>query len=512
MGLTRVIKMCKCVCQSLLHRRVKPPLYDRAMKKLISALILLSLTFPARPAEDLPELGDISSASLSTQQEQALGRQVMLEIRSDPDYLTDPFTAEYLNILGNHLVGNAGGGDQTFEFFVVRDSTLNAFALPGGFVGVHTGLLIAAENESELASVLSHEIAHVTQHHVARMMAAQSQNTLPMLAALAAAILAARSNPQLAGGAIMGVQGGMIQSQINFTRDNEREADRIGMQTLVKSGYDARGMASFFERLQKYTRFYETNAPSYLRTHPVTYERIADIENRLKDVPFRPVPDSLDFQLMRARLRATLPTPREAIAWFENVLAEGGDPNAIPQLYGQTLALVRSRRFADAHTLLARLQPRLPAHSWIEQLAAQLAHDEGNLKESIRAYRQAIAHAPNSRGLQYGYLESLLEADQAQLALDFLISRLQTVHNDDRLYELQARSYAMLNKQLLQHRAQAEAYICKGNIIAAVDQLMIAIKSGDGDFYSQSATEARLKELRAMIDYDRAMKQRGGQR
>lgn len=310
----------------------------------------------------------------------------------------------------------------------------------------------------------------------------------------------------------MGVQGGMIQSQINFTRDNEREADRIGMQTLVKSGYDARGMASFFERLQKYTRFYETNAPSYLRTHPVTYERIADIENRLKDVPFRPVPDSLDFQLMRARLRATLPTPREAIAWFENVVAEGGDPNAIPQLYGQTLALVRAGRFADAHTLLARLQPRLPAHSWIEQLAAQLAHDEGNVKESIRAYRQAIAHAPNSRGLQYGYIESLLEANQAQLALDFLITRLQTVRNDDRLYELQARSYAMLNKQLLQHRAQAEAYICKGNIIAAVDQLMIAIKSGDGDFYSQSATEARLKELRAMIDYDRAMKQRGGQR
>lgn len=512
MGLACLIKVCECVCQSLLHRIVKPSLYDRAMKKLLSALLLITLTFPARPADELPELGDISSASLSPQQEQALGRQVMMEIRSDPDYLTDPFTAEYLNILGNRLVTHAGGGDQVFEFFVVRDSTLNAFALPGGFVGVHTGLLIAAENESELASVLSHEIAHVTQHHVARMMAAQSQNTLPMLAALAAAILAARNNPQVAGGAIMGVQGGMIQSQLNFTRENEREADRIGMQTLVKSGYDARGMASFFERLQKFTRFYETNAPSYLRTHPVTYERIADIENRLKDLPFRPIPDSMDFQLMRARLRAMLPDPRDAVAWFTNAVAEGGDPNAIPQLYGHTLSLVRARRFAEAHSLLQRLQNKLPAHSWVEQLAAQLAHDEGNLKEAIRLYQQALAHTPNSRGLQYGYIETLLEANQAQMALDVLIQRLQSVRNDDRLYELQARAYAMLNKQLLQHRAQAEAYINRGNIIAAVDQLQIAIKSGDGDFYAQSATEARLKELRAMIDFDRAMKQRSGPR
>jgi len=510
MGLACVIKMCERVRQVLLHRLVKATLYDSPMKKLLSVLLLITLTCPASPADDLPELGDISSATLSPQQEQALGRQVMMEIRSDPDYFSDPFTAEYLNALGYRLVANAGAGDQTFEFFVVRDSTLNAFALPGGFIGVHTGLLIAAENESELASVLSHEIAHVTQHHMARMMAAQSQNTLPMLAALAVAILAARSNPQATGGAIMGIQGGLIQSQLNFTRENEREADRIGMQTLVKSGYDARGMASFFERLQKYTRFYETNAPSYLRTHPVTYERIADIQNRLQQIPFRPIPDSLDFQLMRVRLRALLSSPRDGVAWFDNVLAEGGDPNALPQLYGQTLALVRAQRFTDAHKLLSRLLPRLPAHPWVEQLAAQLAHDEGKLDEAIRLYRQAILHAPNSRGLHYGYAEALLEAGQTQGALDFLTQRLQSIRTDDRLYELQARAYAALNKQLLQHRAQAEAYINRGNIIAAVDQLQIAIKSGDGDFYSQSATEARLKELRSMIEYDRAQKQRGG--
>ncbi|MDE3011647.1 MAG: M48 family metallopeptidase [Pseudomonadota bacterium] len=479
------------------------------MKRLISALLLLSLTVPARP-DDLPELGDISSATLSPQQEQALGREVMLEIRSDRDYFSDPFTADYLNALGYKLVANAGGGSQAFEFFVVRDSTLNAFALPGGFVGVHTGLLLAAESESELAGVLAHEIAHVTQHHQARMMEAQSRNTLPMLAALALAILAARNSPQGAQAAIVGTQAGAIQSQINFTRDNEREADRMGLQTLVKSGFDPRGMASFFERMQKYTRFYETNAPAYLRTHPLTYERIADIEDRLQGLPYRQVPDSIDFQLMRARLRVLLETPRDAVQWYDSRITEGADPLTPTILYGRTLALVRARRFAEAHQELARLKKQVPDHLLVYQLTAQLRHDEGDLDGAISAWKDALAHQPDSRGLHYGYVETLLEAGQAQAALDFVSQRLQITHGDDYLYELQARAYAALHKELLQHRAQAEAYVNRGNISAAVDQLQIALRSPDGDFYSLSSTEARLKELRAIMDYDR--QQRGGRR
>ena len=485
------------------------PLYDIAMKRLLCALLIAALSLPAVP-DELPELGDTSSASLSAQQEQALGRGVMLEIRTDRDYFSDPFTADYLNSLGYRLVANAGGGGQEFEFFIVRDSTLNAFALPGGFIGVHTGLLLATENESELASVLGHEIAHVTQHHVARMIEAQSRNTLPMLAALALAILAARNSPTTSEAAIVGAQAGSIQSQINFTRDNEREADRLGMQTLVKSGFDPRGMATFFERLQRFTRFYETNAPAFLRTHPVTSERIADIENRLQTLPPHPVPDSIDFQLMRVRLRTLLETPRDAVRYFESRVTEGADPLAIPQLYGHTLALIRARRFSEAHAELARLQAKLPEHPLVAQLAAVLAHDEGKLDAAIVAWQAALARSPDSRGLHYGYAETLLEAGQAQKALDFLSQRLQITHNDDELYELQSRAYAALNRQLLQHRAQAEAYFNQGNISAAVDQLQIALKSGDGDFYSMSSTESRLKELKAILEYDRQQRRGRG--
>lgn len=479
------------------------------MKRLIATLLLVTLTLPVN-SDDLPELGDVSSATLSPQQEQALGREVMQEIREDRDYFSDPFVTDYLNSLGYKLVANAGGGSQVFEFFVIRDSTLNAFALPGGFVGVHTGLLLATESESELAAVMSHEIAHVTQHHQARMMEAQSRNTLPMLAALALAILAARNSPQASQAAMVGATAGNIQAQISFTRDNEREADRIGLQTLVKSGFDPRAMASFFERLQKYTRFYETNAPAFLRDHPLTYERIAEMEDRVQNLPFRQVPDSIDFQLMRSRLRVLLENPRDAVQWFESRVTEGADPLDPFILYGHTLALVRARRFSDAHKELVRLQQRLPHQVMVAQLAAVLAHDEGRLDSSIAAWKDALARSPDSRALHYGYAETLLEANQPQAALDFVSQRLQITHADDYLYELQARAYAALHKELLQHRAQAEAYVNRGNISAAVDQLQIALRSTDGDFYSLSSTEARLKELRSIQDYDRL--QRGGRR
>jgi predicted Zn-dependent protease len=492
------------------YHRTLPALYHTRMKRFISILLITSLVLPAISSDELPELGDESSATLSSQQEQALGRQVMMEIRGDRDYYLDPFTVEYLNRLGYRLVANAGAGSQTFEFFVVRDSTLNAFALPGGFIGVHTGLLLAAENESELASVLSHEIAHVTQHHLARLMSAESRNQIPMLAAMAVAILAGRGNAQISSGAIMSAQAGMIQSQLTFTREHEREADRIGMQTLVKSGYDARAMASFFERLQKYTRFYETNAPAYLRTHPVTYERIADIENRLQSLPFRPIPDSLDFQLMRARLRALLPAPREAVAYFENRIQEGADPKALPHLYGYGLALLKAQRLDDARKTYEQLHLLLPHHAWIEQFGAALAREEHRLDEAITRYQEALNEAPASRGLQYGYLDVLLEAGQSKEALQYIAKQLTVTRDDDQLYEFQARAFALSKLDFQQHRAQAEAYFYRGNLMAAIDQLQIALRSGPVDFYTQSSAEARLKEMKALADYDRKQRQRAG--
>ncbi|MDH3319026.1 MAG: M48 family metalloprotease, partial [Betaproteobacteria bacterium] len=255
-------------------------------------------------AQALPELGDASATSVPPQMERRIGEDVMREIRfRDPAYVEDAEITDYLQGLGRQLVAQVPGARQDFEFFAMRDPAINAFALPGGFVGVNTGLLTLAGDESELSSVLAHEVAHVAQHHIARLIGAQQQMQIPSMVALAAAILLGASRPDLAVGAAAAVQGGAIQQQLGYTRDFEREADRIGMQTLQAAGFDVRAMPSFFEKLQRNGRLGDDGTmPGYLRTHPMTTERIADAQGRAASAPYRQHLDSVDFYLVRAKL------------------------------------------------------------------------------------------------------------------------------------------------------------------------------------------------------------------
>ena len=274
--------------------------------RISSLLALFLLLLPPAQAEGLPDLGDAGQVALSPQMERRIGESIIRDIRlRDPAYVDDPELIEYLNALGNRLVADSQDVRQEFEFFLIKDSTLNAFAMPGGYIGVHTGLIVAAQSESELAAVLAHEIAHVTQHHLARMVTKDGQLSVAMVAALALAILS--RNTQLGSAAAAIGQASAITAQIGFTRDFEREADRLGFLTLEKSKFDVRAMPDFFLRLQKSGRMYENNAPAYLRTHPVTTERIADAQNRIQGLAYKQTPDSLDFQLVRAKLRAADP-------------------------------------------------------------------------------------------------------------------------------------------------------------------------------------------------------------
>ncbi len=224
------------------------------------------------PAQQLPDLGDSSQAALSPAQERKIGEAIVRQIRAQGFYLQDPEVNDYLNELGHRLVAASHDTKQDFEFFAVPDPQINAFALPGGYIGVHTGLVLLAQNESELASVLAHEISHVTQRHMSRMVANQKNSMLLSLAGLALAVLASRAGgangSQGVQAAIAGSQALAAQNQLNFTRENEYEADRIGFSRLVAAGFDPNGMAVFMERLQRASRFADGNTPSYLRTHP----------------------------------------------------------------------------------------------------------------------------------------------------------------------------------------------------------------------------------------------------
>ena len=253
----------------------------------------------------LPALGDPSSESLSPSTERKLGESIMRDIRRSQAGDEDLDVIAYLDTLGRRLIDASKSG-QDFEFFLVRDSSLNAFALPGGFIGVHAGLIAAAESESELAGVLAHEIGHVTQRHIARMLGKSRDAGIAQMVGLVLAALAARSNPQATPGLIaLGQQ--MAQDQmLSFSRDAEREADRIGFDTLTRAGFDPQGMVSFFGRIQRASRVYESAAPAYLRTHPLTTERMSDMQARIRQERYKQWPDSLGFRLIRARMQALL--------------------------------------------------------------------------------------------------------------------------------------------------------------------------------------------------------------
>jgi len=465
--------------------------------RLRTFLAVILFAVPAAIGQGLPDLGDPAQAAFTPMQEKRLGEDIMHEIRRDSSYYDDAEVADYVSRVGNRLVSRGTTTRQDFEFFMIRDPQINAFALPGGHIGVHTGLLLAAQSESELAGVLAHEITHVTQRHIARMINQQQGSQLLSIATLVVAILAARSNSQIGEAAAAFGQAAMIQSQLNFSRDYEREADRIGLQVLDKSGFDPRGMEAFFERLQRTTRFYE-GAPSYLRTHPLTQDRIADMQNRAQELPYRQVVDSLDFHLMRAKLKAEFDPPREAVAFYRDSLAERRFLSEPGARYGLVASLLRSKDFAGAQRELAVLRAQIKGNPGIEALACRVRAASGDGEAAFACYREALQQFPDYRALVYDYADALLNARRPDAMLKVVEARLQTHTEDYRLYQLQSRAYALQNRRLAQHRAQAEAYARMGSLGAAVEQLQIALKTGEGDFYQLSATEARLRQLRAL--------------
>jgi len=479
------------------------------MIRRLFILLLCVAMVPRLNAAGLPDLGDVAASELSPQAERRLGESIIREIRwRDNAYLDDPEVEEYVRQLGERLVASGPAPHQYFDFFVVRDATLNAFALPGGYIGVHTGLILAAESESELASVLGHEIAHVTQRHIAQLVGKQGQASMVMLASMLVAILAARSNSQVSEAAVAAGQAGIIQSQLGYTRDFEREADRIGLQTLESAGFDVRGMPGFFERLQRASRLYENNAPSYLRTHPLTAERISDMGNRVGQMRYRQVPDSPDFGFVRAKLRVAAAAPLDSVREFEALVAKS--PDAAAQKYGLARAYFAAGRLDDAEKTLEPLRREKKTGSpFLESFAAELRIARRDAPGAVEILQAAMQRFPENRSLRYARLDALLQADRAQEAVTMARSGTQERSDDARMWTYVARSEAALGHRTAQHRAQAEVYVLQGSLLAAIEQLEIARRAGDGDFYQLSAVDARMRELKAEERQRREEKRNG---
>lgn len=486
------------------------------LKKLVAsasigAMLATSITcVPASYAAGLPDLGDASDLIVTEPQERAIGKRIMLDVRGDRAFVEDPELGEYIASLGNRLVAASRGATndnrRDFEFFILNDDTINAFALLGGFVGFHSGLILASRTESELAGVMGHEISHVTQRHAARGAMGQRTGGIMQLAALAAAILAARSGSTSAGqateAAIVGSQALAIQNQLDYTRDFEREADRIGIQVMMRAGFDPEGMVGFFDRLLRANRHNEGKAPGYLRTHPLTTERIADMQNRIDQLrndsekSLRAFVESPEYRMAQAKLRVMSLSNNEAVTFFREAIAERTVLRNRADVYGLAMALARVRDFPAAERELATIRNSPSAHPWIENLTAEIQLSQKQFDGAIKTYRDGVKRFPDSRALALGLIEANFEAGKIDDALGLANERLKTIQDDPKLHELAARCYERKGKKLAQHRAIGESYYRRGNLVGAVEQLEIALKAKDGDFYESSSTESRLRELK----------------
>jgi beta-barrel assembly-enhancing protease len=455
---------------------------------------------PLAPSQKLPDLGDASQALMSPAQERKLGEAIVRQIRAGGGYLEDAEVNDYLNEIGNRLVTATRDVRQDFLFFAVPDPGINAFALPGGFIGVNTGLILLAQNESQLASVLAHEISHVTQHHMTRGLASQQNVLLTTLAGLAVAILASKAggsnSGQATSAAIAGTQALTIQQQINFTRENEFEADRVGFSRLVAAGFDPNAMADFFERLQRASRFSDGGMPAYLRDHPVTYERVAEAKSRAQDMPYRQVPDSLNFHMVRALLQSYQGEPREQVDYFDRAIAEKKYNNEIAGHYGLVAALLRAKDIPRAKVELAKLEKIAPPHPMIEAMAGNVLLEAREYPAAVARFESALTRYPNKMQLIHDYPEALIKAGRPADAAAFAEKELIRFPAEGPLHEIAARAYAAQDKRLKQHEHQGEYYAWGGNLPMAVEQLQLAVKSGDGDFYQMSVVETRLRALR----------------
>ncbi|NNL99583.1 MAG: M48 family metallopeptidase, partial [Gammaproteobacteria bacterium] len=360
-------------------------------------------------SDDLPEIGDSAGAFISPEQEKALGSGFIRQLRRRAPIIYDAEVEDYIQKLGTSLAKHADHyGD--FHFFMIKANSINAFAVPGGYIGVHSGLILNSENESEVASVLAHEIVHITQRHTVRAIEAQGRTTIPSIIGMLGAIALAVANPEAGQAALAGVTAAQQQYAINFTRGNEKEADRIGIRLLYDGGYDPQSMPAFFKRLQLANRYNDPRyIPEYLRSHPITINRIAESQQRAEDLPRVPNESSLEYYLIRTKLQVmAAENPSIAKSTAEAVLKSGNYVSEDVARYGYVLALTAAGSYDRAREEINRLIARAPEQVAYRIAAAEVERESGNLPGGAEHFRIAFEMDPTSLAALYGYSETLV--------------------------------------------------------------------------------------------------------
>lgn len=475
----------------------------RSGRAWLVATLVTALTLAPVPGlaqiERLPDLGAAGGDELSGLAERRLGESVMRELRADGTVFDDAEFSAYLNQFATRLTATGPARGVPFEFFAVRDRSINAFALPGGFIGINTGLIAASDSESELASVLGHEIGHVTQHHIARMLSNQRFASVLALAGLVLGALAARSSPDAAVGTLLLGDSLAVRSMLSFSRDAEREADRIGLDILREARFDVRGAPRFFERLQQVNRFNEGGAYAYLRTHPVTAERMTDMQLRIQDLKAVDHRDSLEFRLIRARALAVSSDAIDALAAVERTLRQqvstpAGAKDPAPWFGLANVAWTR-RDWAGTETALDRAEAAIGSpHPFLVRLRVANSLSAGSIDQALVRSEAALQRYPDNLAMIRLRAQTLIAARQWQPALTLLRDRTAVFRGDAELWRLMGEAHQGLGERGMAHRAAAESYLLLGMRAPAIQQLRLARAAGDLDFYNGSIVDAKLRE------------------
>ena len=459
------------------------------------ACVLLPMTVSGQgPGLDtLPDLGDHSASIISAAEEQQLGRTFMRDARKQLKFIDDPELKSYLSGLGRKLALHSDSPDQEFSFYLIEHPALNAFAVPGGHISVHTGLILAAEDESELAAVVAHEIAHITQHHLPRMLDQAQSQTLPALAAIVAAILL---GGPAASAALTATNAAMIESQLSYSRTFEREADAIGIQALSRAGYDARAMPRFFLRMEQWSRIQESNAPEFLRTHPLTANRIAESQARAESYP---PPEQLSedaFRHMRAKIQALFSErPEHAAQTFAANLRDGQYRDEMAERYGLGLALMRIGDYVAARREIGGLVELNPRRMSYRIAQAEIEMAAGRYEQALSYFDTARELDPDDPALNMYYANALLQTGRAAEAKLLIRKVIRRDPSEPRLHQMLARAEGDDGNPLGAHQALAEYHYLQGDSNEALRQLHLARRYTGDSQYAIASVDARIAQI-----------------
>ncbi len=469
------------------------------IKSAVIIYIILSSVAAAQQQNRnlLPEIGVVAASTMSLQDELAIGNVFFAQLRGQNAVLQDPVLQQYIQNLGNEMVIHAENTKFPFTFFVINNPDINAFAFFGGHVGMHTGLIIHADDEAELASVIAHEIAHVTQRHIVRRIAAQEKASPLTYASVIGGAILMMAAPQAGMAAVMAGQAGAAQMSINYTRDNEKEADRIGMQILADSGFAPVAAARFFDKLTEKSRW-GSKPPPMLLTHPVSSTRSAEARNRALNLPSGKRNSSKEFYLAKARIQARyFNTPQYNITLFENRLQ---DANSTPyereaNLYGLAIALMRKEDYQTAYRHLTSLLANdAENYAYIDAMT-DIYIGLGEFDQAQQLLAPLNQSMPNNPVILLNYANQYIEANKSDKAIDVLKDFVM-VHPQNTLgWQLLSHAYASEQRPMEMHQANAELFNLLGGYRRAIDELQFALNYAEGHLLKQRM-RARMAQFR----------------